>query len=95
MQPNDASVQWGPSLRQPGNTTEMTIELPAANDDERLLQSEERTMVQLVAMGVPDRQIAQRLGLSENQVRDQLLVIFKKLAVAGLLDQLLYVGEEV
>jgi DNA-binding CsgD family transcriptional regulator len=52
-------------------------------------------MVQLVAMGIADRQIAGRLGLTESQVRDHLLIIFKKLAVAGLLDQLLYVGEGV
>lgn len=51
-------------------------------------------MVRLVAMGVPDREIAQQVALTEAQVRDQLLVIFKKLAVAGLLDQLLYVGQD-
>jgi len=68
--------------------------LPGETEDEGLLQPGQRTMVRLVAMGIPDRQIAQELGLSEAQVRDQLLVIFKKLAVAGLLDQLLYVGED-
>lgn len=62
--------------------------------EEVWLQSEERTLVRLVARGVPDRQIAQHLGLSEIQVRDQLLTIFRKLAVAGLLDQLVYNGEE-
>jgi DNA-binding NarL/FixJ family response regulator len=70
------------------------LPLPGEHDEEFLLGSRERTMVQLVTMGVPDRQIAQRLGLTENQVRDQLVIIFKKLAVAGLLDQLLYTGEE-
>jgi DNA-binding NarL/FixJ family response regulator len=68
--------------------------LPGETDPEFVLGSGERTMVRLVASGVPDREIAQHLGLTESQVRDQLLVIFKKLAVAGLLDQLLYVGEE-
>ena len=67
---------------------------PPGSDEELLLQSEERAMVRLVAMGVADRQIAQRMGLDESQVRDRLLVIFKKLAVAGLLDQLLYTGDE-
>lgn len=62
--------------------------------EEVWLQSEERTLVRLVARGIPDRQIAQHLGLSEIQVRDQLLTIFRKLAVAGLLDQLVYNGEE-
>ena len=61
--------------------------------DQWLLSSLERSMAQLVAEGLPDRAIAQRLGMNESQVRDQLLVIFRKLAVAGLLDQLLYVGD--
>lgn len=76
--------------------TKMATQLsdPVQGDEEVLLGSGERTMVRLVAAGVPDRQIAEQLGVSESQVRDQLLVIFKKLAVAGLLDQLLYVGEE-
>ncbi|HKS73548.1 MAG TPA: LuxR C-terminal-related transcriptional regulator [Terriglobales bacterium] len=59
-----------------------------------LLLPQECTMVRLVAMGVPDREIAQQVALTETQVRDHLLVIFKKLAVAGLLDQLLYVGQD-
>ena len=65
----------------------------AGGQEEWLLSSLERTMVQLVAEGLPDRAIAQRLGMNENQIREQLLVIFRKLAVAGLLDQLLYVGD--
>ncbi len=69
--------------------------VPGENDPEFVLGAAERTMVQLVALGIPDREIAQRLGLTDVGVRDQLLVIFKKLAVAGLLDQLLYIGEEV
>lgn len=73
----------------------VTEQFPPDEDEEVLLQSGERTLVQLVARGIPDRQIAQRLGLSEIQVRDQLLTIFRKLAVAGLLDQLVYNGEEV
>lgn len=86
----------GTALSHPSNLMEMVTQLPLPSEDheELLLQAEEHTLAQLVAMGVPDRQIAQRLGLAENQVRNQLLVIFKKLAVAGLLDQLLYVGEE-
>ncbi|MBZ5719605.1 MAG: helix-turn-helix transcriptional regulator [Acidobacteriia bacterium] len=64
----------------------------AIGHEEWLLSAPERTVVQLVAEGLPDRAIAQRLRLSEGQVREQLLVIFRKLAVAGLLDQLLYAG---
>jgi DNA-binding NarL/FixJ family response regulator len=69
--------------------------LPGEEDPDFVLGHGERTVVQLVALGFPDREIAQRLGVDESQIRDQLLVIFKKLAVAGLLDQLLYVGGEV
>lgn len=71
------------------------VPVPGESDPEFILAAGERTMVQLVALGMPDREIAQRLGLTDVEVRDQLLVIFKKLAVAGLLDQLLYIGEEV
>jgi DNA-binding NarL/FixJ family response regulator len=72
---------------------ELGIQLPdATGHEDWLLSSPERTMVQLVAKGLPDRVIAQQLDVSESQVREQLLVIFRKLAVAGLLDQLLYVG---
>ena len=73
----------------------VSIPVPGDNDPEFLLAAGERTMVRFVALGMPDREIAQRLGMTDVQVRDQLLVIFKKLAVAGLLDQLLYTGEEV
>ncbi len=69
--------------------------VPSENDPEFVLGAGERHMVQLIALGMPDREIGQRLGLTDVEVRDQLLVIFKKLAVAGLLDQLLYIGEEV
>ena len=73
----------------------MAVPVPGATDPEFILAAAERTMVRFVALGMPDREIAQRLGMTDVQVRDQLLVIFKKLAVAGLLDQLLYTGEEV
>jgi len=68
--------------------------LPGDNDEMLLLHGMERAMVRLVALGVADRQIAEDLGLTEVEVRDQLLIIFKKLAMAGLLDQLLYVGDQ-
>jgi DNA-binding CsgD family transcriptional regulator len=75
--------------------TEMAARLLLSDDgEELLLQNAERAMARLVALGVPDREIALQLGLTEEQERDRLLVIFKKLAVAGLLDQLLYVGGE-
>ena len=85
----------GTASRESRDTMAMVTPLyPPGSDEELLLQSEERAMVRLVAMGVADREIAQRMGLDESQVRDRLLVIFKKLAVAGLLDQLLYTGDE-
>lgn len=85
----------GAASRESRDTMAMVTPLyPPGSDEELLLQSEERAMVRLVAMGVADREIGQRMGLDESQVRDRLLVIFKKLAVAGLLDQLLYTGDE-
>ena len=83
--PGDRSIQMEMVAQQ----------LFPGENEEFLLHSGERIMVQLVSMGIPDRQIAQRLGLSETQVRDQLLTIFRKLAVAGLLDQLVYTGEQI
>ena len=65
-----------------------------AGHEDALLTPPERTMVRLVAQGLPYRAIAHQLNLSESQVQEQLLVIFRKLAVTGLLDQLLYVGGE-
>ena len=60
---------------------------------EHILDPRERSIAQRVAQGLPDRAIAQRLGLTENEVKEQLVVIFRKLAVAGLLDQLIYTGD--
>ncbi|HZQ71050.1 MAG TPA: hypothetical protein VFA68_21170 [Terriglobales bacterium] len=54
----------------------------------------DRALVRLVAQGLPDRVIAQRLALEEDQFRDALINIFRKLALAGLLDQLLYTNNE-
>ena len=57
-----------------------------------VLSEQDRALITLVASGMPDREIARRLMLSEGQVRTLLLRLFRKLAVAGLLDQLLYRG---
>ena len=95
MQGNDAWAD-GAARSDPSDAMEtVTEEFLPEEDEEVLLQPGERTLVQLVARGIPDRQIAQQLGLSEIQVRDQLLTIFRKLAVAGLLDQLVYNGDQV
>ena len=59
-----------------------------------LLSPHEFTISRLVAKGVADRTIAVQVGLTEAEVGEALILIFKKLALAGLLDRLLYVGEE-
>jgi DNA-binding CsgD family transcriptional regulator len=75
------------------SSKELGTQIPGApGQEDPLLTAAERTMVRLVAQGLPYRAIAQQLNLGESQVREQLLVIFRKLAVTGLLDQLLYVG---
>ncbi|MBZ5706952.1 MAG: LuxR C-terminal-related transcriptional regulator [Acidobacteriia bacterium] len=72
-----------------------TTQLPSSSSGEgEFLSLLEQTIVWLVAQGVPDPVIATELRISEAQVRDHLVEIFKKLALAGLLDQLVYVGEE-
>jgi DNA-binding NarL/FixJ family response regulator len=63
--------------------------------EREFLSLREQTIVRLVARGVPDPVIAAQLYISEAQVRDHLVKIFKKLAITGLLDQLVYVGDEV
>lgn len=61
---------------------------------EELLTAHEFTIARLVAQGIADRNIAAQVGMTEPEVGEALISIFKKLALAGLLDQLLYVGEE-
>ena len=61
---------------------------------QNMLTASDRALIRLVAQGIPDRVMAQRLGISEDQVRSSLVNIFRKLALAGLLDQLLYNDSE-
>lgn len=71
-----------------------TTRLPVGGREGEFLSLRERTIIRLVAQGVPDPIIAGQLYISKTQVRDHLVEIFKKLAMAGLLEQLLYAGEE-
>lgn len=71
-----------------------TTRLPAGGREGEFLSRREQTIVRMVAQGVPDAIIAAQLYITEAQVRDHLVEVFKKLAMAGLLDQLVYVGEE-
>jgi|KBSMisStaDraftv2_1062788.scaffolds.fasta_scaffold1232093_2 DNA-binding NarL/FixJ family response regulator len=61
---------------------------------QNMLTAADRALIRLVAQGIPDRVMAQRLGITEDQVRSSLVNIFRKLALAGLLDQLLYNDSE-
>jgi DNA-binding NarL/FixJ family response regulator len=61
---------------------------------QNLLTSFDRALIRLVAQGLPDRIMADRLGIQEDQVRSSLISIFRKLAFAGLLEQLLYIDNE-
>jgi DNA-binding CsgD family transcriptional regulator len=56
------------------------------------LSPREETIVRLVAQGVPDPVIAAHLGIGEDRVRNHRAKVFKKLAWAGLLERLTYVG---
>jgi DNA-binding NarL/FixJ family response regulator len=61
---------------------------------QNLLTAFDRALIRLVAQGLPDRTMADRLGIEEDQVRSSLISIFRKLAFAGLLEQLLYIDNE-
>ena len=61
-------------------------------DSSPVLESWERDIARMVAQGLPDRTIARSLGISDSDVKERLVVIFRKLAMAGLLDQLIYAG---
>ena len=61
---------------------------------QNVLTSFDRALIRLVAQGVPDREMAQRLGVNEDTVRTSLVSIFRKLAMTGLLEELLYTDHE-
>ena len=61
---------------------------------QNVLTAFDRALIRLVAQGLPDRTMADRLGIEEDQVRSSLISIFRKLALAGLLEQLLYIDRE-
>ena len=63
-------------------------------ETKNLLTSFDRALIRLVAQGLPDQTMADRLGIEEDQVRSSLISIFRKLAFAGLLEQLLYIANE-
>jgi len=54
------------------------------------LTARERRVIALVGEGLGNKQIAQRLALSETTVRRDLASIFRKLGVAERLDLILY-----
>ena len=55
-----------------------------------LLTARERQVIRLVGAGLRNKQIAQRLALSETTVRRHLRSIFRKLGVTERLDLILY-----
>lgn len=70
---------------------------PAAGvspETQNVLTAFDRALIRLVAQGVPDRVMAQRLDVGEDKVRASLVSIFRKLAVNGLLEELLYSDQE-
>jgi DNA-binding NarL/FixJ family response regulator len=59
--------------------------IPAASLTER-----ERQIVDLVAAGLRNDDVARRLGISEKTVRNHLTIVFDKLGVSGRLELLVY-----
>ena len=59
-----------------------------------VLSDKERTLVRMVSQGLPDWAIAAKADLSRAELSACLLAIFRKLATAGLLELLLYSGDE-
>ena len=64
--------------------------VPGLSPAQPLLSAFDRALIRLVSQGVPDRVMAQRLAISEADLKAALLSVFRKLAEAGLLDQLLF-----
>ena len=59
-----------------------------------VLSDQEQTLVRLVSQGLPDWAIAAKVDLSRAELSGCLISIFRKLATAGLLELLLYSGDE-
>jgi DNA-binding NarL/FixJ family response regulator len=59
-------------------------------DGVNLLTNREHDVVKLVADGLGNRQIAERLGLSENTVKNYLFRIFNKLGISNRVELVLY-----
>lgn len=79
---------------EPGALVRLRTAATLSSEARNLLTAFDRALIRLVAQGLPDRVMAQRLGVHEDQVRSSLLSIFRKLALAGLLEQLLYSDNE-
>jgi DNA-binding NarL/FixJ family response regulator len=79
---------------EPGALVSLKPAASVSPEAQTLLTAFDRAMIRLVAQGLPDRVMAQRLGVDEDQVRSSLVSIFRKLALAGLLEQLLYLDNE-
>ncbi len=68
---------------------------PVSAIGNRLLTSREETIVAQVAQGLTNREIAQKLALSENTVKNYLFRVFDKLGVSSRVELVLYCSRNV
>jgi two-component system nitrate/nitrite response regulator NarL len=64
---------------------------PASSPGMNLLAARETQVANLVAEGLPNREIALKLGISEHTVSNYLFRIYNKLGISGRVDLVLYI----
>ena len=57
------------------------------------LTSREREIIKLIAQGLPNNSIAERLSIAEKTVRNHLTIVYSKLQVSSRLELAIYAAQ--